>query len=245
MDCRTARQLLDFARPLHAELEKLELEELETHLAECPECGPLARAERQVDQHLGKAMRAVPVPAGLHDRLSVRLGKKRWGWNQKGRRTVAVLSAAAAILLVIGVGLLWSGKPIFVPVERIGDEIWGQITNPRPEVIEDAFRSKGIKTVAPADVNYDLLRYYGLANLPGTTKEVPFLFFTDGKNDAHVYILPVKVFDVAEAYANQQGMGSGWKAEIRYDPTRQYGYLIIYTGEPLKLFPKKSVGPET
>jgi hypothetical protein len=243
MDCRTARQLLDFARPLHAELEKVELQELETHLAECPECGPLARAERQADQHLGKAMRSVPVPKGLHDRLSAQLGRERRGWNRKRQRVVAILSAAAAILLVIGVGLLWPSKPIYVPVERIGDEIWIMTTNPRPESIEAAFQSKGIKTVAPGDINYDLLHYYGVVNLQG--KDVPCLFFTDGKNDAQVYVLPVKVFDVAEAYANQQGMGSGWKAEIRYDPTREYGYLIIYTGEPVKLFPKKSVGPET
>jgi hypothetical protein len=243
MDCRTARQLWDFARPIHPELERGELQELETHLDECPECGPLIRAERRVDQHLGKAMQAVPVPKGLHGRISARLARERWGWNQRGRRIAAVLGAAAAIFLVVGTVFLWPRKPIYLPVDQIGGRIWVQTANPRPEAIEADFESMGIKTVAPADVNYSFLRYYGIENLKG--KNVPVLFFTDGKNDACVYILPVKVFDVAEAFANQQGVGSGWEAEIRYDSSRQYGYLIIYTGEPLKLFPKKDTGPET
>jgi hypothetical protein len=243
MDCRTARQLLEFARPIRPELEGEELEELQLHLAECPECGPLARAERQADEHLGRAMLDVPVPKGLHDRLCAQLRREWWGWNRKGM--AVALGVAAAILVVIGVSLLWlwSSKPIHLLIEAKGDEIWMMTTNPRPESIEAAFQSKGLKTVAPPDANYDLLHYYGMVNLQG--KDVPFLFFTDGKNDAHLFILPVKVFDVEEAYANQQGMGSGWKAEIRYDPSRQYGYLIIYTGEPLNLFPKKSSGSET
>jgi hypothetical protein len=239
MDCRTARQLLEFARPIHPELEGEELEELQLHLAECPECGPLARAERQADQHLGRAMLDVPVPKGLYDRLSAQHRREWWGWNRKGM--AAALSVAAVIFLAIGASFLLSSKPIHLTVP--GDEIWMMAANPRPESIEAAFQSKGFKTVAPPDANYDLLHYYGVANLQG--KDVPFLFFTDGKNDAHLFILPVKVFDVEEAYANQQGMGSGWKAEIRYDPSRQYGYLIIYTGEPLNLFPKKSAGSET
>jgi hypothetical protein len=243
MDCRTARQLLDFARPIHPELERGELRELEGHLADCPECGPAARAERRLDEHLGQAMRAVPVPKGLRDRISARLARERWGWKGRGRKIAASLGAAAAIFLAIGLcWLLWPRGPLHVP-EGLGNDAWLQIANPRPEAIEAAFESRGIKTVAPADINYGLLRYYGVENLNGKT--VPILFFTDGKNDARVYILSVKIFDVEEAFANQQGVGSGWSAEVRYDPTKQYGYLIIYTGERLKLFPPKSVGPET
>ena len=58
MDCKTARLLLLFARPLPTELEASEAEALESHLADCPECGALAQAERQTDTCLGQAMRA-------------------------------------------------------------------------------------------------------------------------------------------------------------------------------------------
>ena len=70
MDCRTARHLLDYARPRVPELDRPDQEALDGHLAVCPECDALARAERQFDEHLGQAVRDVPVPQGL-DRKSV------------------------------------------------------------------------------------------------------------------------------------------------------------------------------
>src|SRR5437867_12201644 len=101
MDCRTARQLLEFARPRSLELEGSEAEALESHLADCPECGPLAQAERQIDDRVGRAMRAVVLPDGLRDRLlnglrqDRRLARRRWF----GR-----VAVAATILLAVGLG---------------------------------------------------------------------------------------------------------------------------------------------
>ena len=62
MDCKTARQFLEFTRPPVPELEPGDADALETHLADCPDCGPLARAERGFDYRLGQAMRSVPLP---------------------------------------------------------------------------------------------------------------------------------------------------------------------------------------
>ena len=90
MDCRTARQLLDFARPRRPELEAVELEELEAHLADCPDCGPLAQVERQMDNRLGQAMRAVAVPENLQGRLLARLESDRARQARQWRRRLAI-----------------------------------------------------------------------------------------------------------------------------------------------------------
>src|SRR5690242_15755148 len=106
MDCRTARLLLDYARPAPAELPGGDAAALEGHLTACPECEALARAERQADDRLGRAVRDVPVPDGLRDRLLARLGAERRRWYPRrltwGGGTLA--GAAAALLLAFG---LW------------------------------------------------------------------------------------------------------------------------------------------
>ena len=65
MDCKTARLLLDFARPAVAELATDYVQALQRHLAGCSDCASLERADRTFDAQIGRAMVAVPVPAGL------------------------------------------------------------------------------------------------------------------------------------------------------------------------------------
>lgn len=242
MDCKTARQFLDFARPRRPELDAAELEELEAHLAECPDCGPLAQAERQMDNRLAQAMQTVPVPADLRGRVLKRLQSERTLQAQKKRRWISVPAAAAVLLIAVGLGWKLLQKPAHIDGPAAAQEAFDKIINPQPEVVERYFRGEGIRTVAPADANYGLLRYYAVASFQG--KQVPFLLFTDGRNDVQVFILPAKDFDVSEAALNQQMVGSGWKTEIRYDSSRSYGYLVIYLGEELlKVFPETHPQP--
>src|SRR5262245_10465360 len=103
MDCRNARLLLEFARPLTAELDAGEAEALQGHLADCPECGALAREERRLDEHLGRAVRDVPVPEGLRDRLLARLATERDAWFR--RWLLRAVGVAAGIALAVW--LVW------------------------------------------------------------------------------------------------------------------------------------------
>src|SRR5262245_38080428 len=240
MDCKTARQMLDFARPRRPELESVDLEALESHLADCPECGPLAQAERQIDNRISRAMQAVPIPEGLQSRLMTKLETERRSRGWKRRRWLAVPAAAAVLLLATWLGLNWFAKPSHISIEALADVDYGKLINPRPEMIEDYFRAKGIFTIAPANANYAFFSECYVESLEG--KKVAKLVFTDGKSSARVYILPIKGFDIAEAERNQPMDGSGWKAEIRYDPSGKYAYFVIYLGEgePLKVFPPAS-----
>jgi hypothetical protein len=220
-------------------LEAAELEELEAHLAECPDCGPLAQVERQMDSRLAQAMKAVPVPADLRGRVLGRLQSERDIQVRKRRRWIGVPAAAAILLIALGLGWKLFQKPSTIDVEGTSDGLFGLSLNPRPQVLEDFFQAEGIRTVAPADANYSLLRDLGVASFQG--KQVPKLLFTDGKSNTYVYILPAREFDVAAAMRNPVISGSGWKAEMRQDPSGNYGYLVIYIGEePLKVFPDRN-----
>ena len=59
LDCRTARRLLDFARPGGYDLVDEDRSALERHLANCSDCDAAARGGRQLDEHLGRAVRDV------------------------------------------------------------------------------------------------------------------------------------------------------------------------------------------
>jgi hypothetical protein len=220
-------------------LEAAELEELEAHLAECPDCGPLAQVERQMDNRLAHAMQAVPVPQDLRGRVLNRLQSDRALQARKRQRWIAVPAAAAVLLIAVGLGWKLLQKPAPIDVEYPADSLFALTFNPQPQVLEDYFRAEGIRTVAPADANYRLLRDYTVASFQG--KQVPRLLFTDGKNNTYVYILPARDFDVAGAMRDPVRVGSGWRAEMRQDPSGNYGYLVIYIGEePLKVFPDKN-----
>src|SRR5207248_1436745 len=101
MDCKTARYLLNFNRATGHDLDAADKAALDAHLAECPECDCAARGERQFDEHLGRAIRDVPVPHGLKERLLTRLRRQRDEWWVEGVKRVARYVAIAAALLLL------------------------------------------------------------------------------------------------------------------------------------------------
>jgi hypothetical protein len=243
MDCKTARLLLHFTHPRTTELEADEAAALEGHLADCPQCGSLAQAERQADNRIGQAMRAVAVPEGLRTRLLAQLDAEREHWYRRRLLRVAGLVAAAAALVLI----VWLGikskrpdSPDFTEATRQVEFV--QVGGPSPETIRDWFREeRGVRTVPPADLDYALLTYYDLAPLQG--QRVPLLLFAAGKDGervrtARVYILSDRQFDISNS-SDQQEVGSGCLVEMRPCPTdRHLAYLIVYTGGELKPFLK-------
>src|SRR5262245_43464518 len=106
MDCRTARMLMSFARPCVSREESADVGDLETHLADCPECGGAARNEARLDDHIGQALRDVPVPDGLHSRLLAALEPAVLAWyRRRPMKWAGGLGLAAAIALVVWLGL--------------------------------------------------------------------------------------------------------------------------------------------
>jgi hypothetical protein len=67
MNCLTARQTLELARP--GEPEAAGADEAARHVSGCPACQRAFRRQEEFDQRIGTMLRGTPVPAGLKDRL--------------------------------------------------------------------------------------------------------------------------------------------------------------------------------
>jgi hypothetical protein len=233
MDCKTARLLLEFDRPAADELDGAEHEELQAHIAECPDCGPIARAERRADHEVGKAMRAVEVPADASARLVERLrGERRLHTNRRWLRR-GMAAAGIAALLVLGVCLGWQrNQPVPVNLEAAATDSLGKHLNPQPSTVENWFRDRGLEMAAPPDFNYALLSYYDVTEYDG--KRVPLLLFRSGNDQAVVRVLPAKQFVPPDV---ERFPGSGCTVVWRSHPSdKRFGYLVVYTGASLDTF---------
>jgi hypothetical protein len=241
MDCKTARLLLDFARPGCAELDPTEAGDLERHLAGCPECEALFRSERQLDQHLGRAMRQVEVPERLRGQILARLDVER---SDRLRRRYghAIRALAAAAVLLVGVWgwLYWrAGQLPVVDVEQVVQA--ASVAPPGHAVVNRFLKSLGLEANAPdpQKVNYAFLINYSLSELPGYEgKQVPELVFmrlNSGRPAvARVFIVSSKQFNLQELLGGVQApVGYTYKLEVVPDEGKRFAYLILYTGDNL------------
>jgi hypothetical protein len=247
MDCKTARLFLNFVRPLSTELETSDAEALHGHLADCPTCGPQAEAERLADDRIGQAMRAVPVPDGLRDRLLARLAAERdarhWRWLRWG-------SGVAAALLLVGL-LGWALqsrqlRPIPNP-EDVCNSIWEQ-RGADPDRVQRAFQDQGVRTVLPRSFDYQrYLAFYNLVEFQG--KIVPQLVFLNPKGgSAIVRILSDQQFDMKslDQLVKQPYDSGELNVKIITEPGNpHFAYLVIYTGGPQEWFLAEAPQPAT
>jgi hypothetical protein len=246
MDCRTARLLLSYHRPHAAELDATDRRALEGHLATCPECEALARAERLFDERLGPAVRSVAVPAGLRGRLRARLDADR-AVHQR-RWLLRRAAVAAAILLAAVLGLHWFIRP---PAQVNLELALAEAVEQRaasPEAVEQWFGRQGVKMRAPEQFNYGLLAFYQLVEFAGE-KQVPQLVFLQttalGPAEARVYVLSAKKFALASLAEQARLSSGGCTVEVRWDDPEdpQFAYLVIYRGESLEPFLSRDQPP--
>ena len=113
MDCQAARLLLWFKRPQGGDLLPDDDAALAVHLASCPSCDRLARLQAQENRVLGRAMRAVPVPVALKDRLLAHLDKmsRQSGRARVRRRVLYGAGALCAVVLLAALGLWLVVRP--------------------------------------------------------------------------------------------------------------------------------------
>jgi hypothetical protein len=234
MDCKIARLLLEMAGSRQSELDAPEAEALEDHLGDCPECRSRAETERRLDEQLGRAVRAVPVPPALQDRLLARLEADRSAWYRRQTlRIAALLTAAASILAGF---LLWFQRETpraNVELETACHAVYQQTGSP-PERVNEWFQETyGLQTVAPTGFNYSHLKFYDLADFQG--KRVPLLLFIRGEHNARVYILSAAEFNVDEVAA-----APGYNVKFWHNPTdRRFAYVAVYSSERLDWFLEK------
>jgi hypothetical protein len=234
IDCNTARLFLAFARPNCSELEECAAEALDEHLTQCTECGAIARAEHQVERRLSLAMRDVPPPSGLRQRLLTGLQAERKAWYRNLPRRHPRMATIAAAVLILGIGAAIYlaarlPRPLDLPALALN---WNNQVHASPEQVQQVFEEWGFKIAVPSGFNYQYLDSYDLQSLGGTL--VPHLFFIQGSNHASVYIVSGSKFDISSA-VDQPREGSGrFTVELRPGPANSnLAYLIRYTGGSL------------
>ncbi len=235
MDCRTARLLLDFARPQARELEAEEVAALESHLDHCPDCHSEARDERQLDDCLGKAMRRIEAPAGLRERLLARLESERGDWyRQRFARGARLTVAAAVVLLLSWTGWHWLMEHAAAPVDpqRVSNAISNDATEDPRTLAEKALKQLGVETPLSPYLDYHLLACPPfLAELPGYPgRKVASLLFVRNGRVARVYLIADK------AIPNETPAvldGSTFKAELLPSEGEPYRFLVIHDGDNL------------
>jgi hypothetical protein len=235
MDCKTARLLLDFARPQARELEAEEAGALENHLDHCPDCHSLAHHERLFDERLGEAMRRVEVPSDLREQLLARLDTERGDWHrQRFARAARWTAAAAALLLLSWGGWQWLSQRWVSPIDPqlIADSVNnGTVEDPRRRA-EETLQRLGVRTRLSPHLDYNVLACPPvLAELPGYPgRQVPMLLFARHGHVARVYLLPDKAIpDDVEAVFG----GGTYKAELLRSEGASYRFLVIHDGDNL------------
>ncbi len=239
MDCKTARLLLEFDRPRAGETDAAETAALEQHLAGCPECDSLARAERGVDRAFARAVQAVEVPAGLRGRLLERLERDRGDVHRRrAGRLVRVAAAAAAVVLIGWAVYAWRQAHLpAVDMDRAWDDLHARhVSPPGVDVLESHFRGLGFEGPFPRDLNYSLLTYYGMGQFEG--RQVPQLIFVApkdvaprGEAHAEVLVLSSRQFDLASLPATYESPpGYDYKIALWRDPAGRFAEMVDYTG---------------
>jgi hypothetical protein len=251
MDCNTARILLDFARPGAPELKPSDAEELARHLDACPDCGPAARAERRLDECLGRAMRQVEVPEHVRKHIVARLDAERGDWYRRrvGHFVRAAAAAAAVVLLSWGVYRWTRPGPARIDLDRLCATASEFRLSPTSDKVKESIEALGVNAKVPED-----LRYIYLVAPPSMAEfekqRVPLLVFvhtTDQnavRDYALVYLLSRPQFDLQNLPRNFASPGNYLyrAACVRQDDN--HAYLVLHTGEDCKWLTTANEGTE-
>jgi hypothetical protein len=171
MDCQDVRLLLAFLRRGGDAIDPTERATVQQHLENCPDCAALARSEKAVDIALGAAMRAVPVPAGLKERLLAKVaatGPRRW--------PITAIAAAAALLLAVGV----TGWAMW-PLPRVDALVAEEAINGRKaESMKQWFAERGIDMEPWTLIDHSTLWTYDVVEFQG--QRVPKLIFYSNRD---------------------------------------------------------------
>jgi hypothetical protein len=229
MECRDAQFYLRLRRHAADELGADVTAPLDSHLATCSLCGAEARAAVSFDRALASAMRAVPVPSGLRERLITQAARAQGvALRNKALRAGGMVVAA---ILIIGIGFsLYSTTRPVVDSEKQVALAERQHKNPKTYTREWLAEQK-LPEDLPWDFDYEHLWIFcGYERIEKV--DVPVVVFRSrtGSGFAKVYIFrdggPFDTKDLRDA----QGSVFSGQVVIGNQKARGVRYLVVHNG---------------
>ena len=238
MECRDAQFYLRLRRHATDELGPDASAALNGHLTGCPLCAADARGAASFDRAMGSAMRAVPLPGGLHGRLVRHVATKQGAILRHKAYRVGALVAAAILVACIGLGVFSSTRPTINTYE-IAEQASEQRNDPE-ETTRQWLTERKLPDRLPLDFDYDLFVFRGFEQVKG--KYVPVVVFRSPEvgGFAKVYVFAANgqfdQKDIRDASASHAVA----EVVIGQDRFRGATYVIVRTGGPngLKQFLK-------
>lgn len=234
MDCNDAQFYLRFRRPGPDELGPDAAADLDRHLAGCPACAAVARADARFDAAVGAAMRRVEVPVGLRSKLVADLSARRGTALRRQAYRVAGLAAAALLAVGLGVGVFGVARPVLDVAQLL--KLNEDLGDPQTAEARVAAwqRAEGLPPL-PEPFEFGLLQAYGTE--PVDDRAVPVVVFRDraGAGIAKAYAFrPSQFRGLKEA---RDAVASNSQARV-YDPDPATGvvYVVVFTGQSLDPF---------
>lgn len=245
MNCSLARMLLAFPR---ADLAADDRAGLAAHVAGCAHCVAAAAGEAALHTAFATAMRAVPVPAGLHFKLL------REEFAQRGarHRRIAYQWSAMAAGLLVAVGLAFSGYVRSRPdldsaaIAMTAEQDW----ETREAPVRDWLVKQDLPGELPLDFDYRYYAFHGRGELAG--RDTPVIVFhgqftnqfdVKETHTARVYIVESSRFKLQDLNDAQASLV---RVTVKLHPTRpDLAYVIVSTGDSLDPFLKRFVGIKT
>ncbi|MCI0699554.1 MAG: hypothetical protein L0241_00515 [Planctomycetia bacterium] len=241
MECRDAQFYLRLRKQTGDELGPDVTAALEGHLAGCSACALDSQRAMAFDRALGSAMKAVPVPPGLRERLISHVSGKQG--TIRRRQAYRFGGALVAALLLVGIGLGWfsNTRPKVDGNEIVADlhDQWGF---PQKST-EEWLAAQKLPNTLPLPFDYTLFVNKGFEDLKGKGRYVPVVVFRSREGEiAKVYIFRADgPFDLKTLQAWEF---SNARSEIHQH--HGFTYVVAYTGRDLQPFlrPAAAPGPE-
>lgn len=231
MQCRDAHFYLRLRRDAGDELGTEVVADLDRHLAGCTACASDSRAAVSFDRTVAAAMRAVPVPSALRDKLLTIASVHRGGIIRRKAYQIAALAASVFLTAGLAFGLFSASRPTIDANDMVfqADEL---LQNPDGK-IKQWLAAQKFPEQLPEPFDPQLLYSLGSEKVKG--KDVPVIVFrhpTDVRGFARVYIFRDDgTYNLREL---QDAQASLTMARVISDPARFRGvkYVIVHTVHP-------------
>jgi hypothetical protein len=240
MQCRDAQFYLRLRRHAGDELGADVASDLDRHITGCPGCQTDARSAESFDRAVAVAVRAVPVPAGLRDRLLTLASTHRGTAIRRKMYRVAALAASLFLGIGLAFGVFWVSRPKIDTTVMVmdADEM---IQNPEG-ALSRWLADQKFPDQLPRSFDPDLLISLGTERVQG--KDVPVAVFRHPteRGFAKVYLFRTDgTYNLREL---QEAQASHTMIQVINDPAQFRGvqYVILFTADhgpnedPLKPF---------